>query len=40
MKTDGNKVKDGGEICWAIFIIIIKMRPTNLLSEYVIEFTQ
>ena len=25
MKTDGTKVKDGGEICWAIFIKSEKM---------------
>ena len=25
MKTDGTKVKDGGEICWAIFIRFEKM---------------
>ena len=25
MKTDGTKVKDGGEICWTIFIRFEKM---------------
>ena len=45
MKTDGTKVKDGGEICWAIFIKSEKMvllyffvNFSNLLPMYFLIF--
>ena len=45
MKTDGTKVKDGGEICWAIFIRFEKMvllyifvNFSNVLQLYFLIF--
>ena len=45
MKTDGTKVKDGGEICWAVFIRFEKMVSfyfflnfSNVLQLYFLLF--